>query len=127
MSVRSAACAVHAVDCCRAPSAGGQYHWISEFAPRSAQKLLSYIVGWLTVLGWQVGLASVCYAVTLQIQGLVVLLHPDFAFQGWHASLMTVAVALCAVLFNTVLVSALPTLEFLMLVLRKLTAPKSQD
>ncbi|KAK3646441.1 hypothetical protein LTR56_008539 [Elasticomyces elasticus] len=100
-----------------APSAGGQYHWISEFAPRKAEKLLSFFIGWLTVLGWQVGLASVCYAVTLQIQGLVVLTNPEFAFQGWHASLMTIAVALCAVFFNTVLVEALPTLEFVMLVL----------
>ncbi|KAK5705172.1 hypothetical protein LTR97_002289 [Elasticomyces elasticus] len=101
----------------QAPSAGGQYHWISEFAPRKAEKLLSFFIGWLTVLGWQVGLASVCYAVTLQIQGLVVLTNPEFAFQGWHASLMTIAVALCAVFFNTVLVEALPTLEFVMLVL----------
>ncbi|KAK3691335.1 hypothetical protein LTR37_018696 [Vermiconidia calcicola] len=100
-----------------APSAGGQYQWISEFAPRNAQKLLSYIVGWLTVLGWQVGLASVCYAVTLQIKGLVTLVYPNVVFQGWHDSLMTVGVALCAVLFNTVLVSSLPTLEFIMLLL----------
>jgi choline transport protein len=76
-------------------------------------------VGWLTVLGWQVGLASVCYAVSLHVQSLTILFHPDFAFQGWHAALMTVAVALIAVLFNTVLVGALPTLEFVMLVLRK--------
>lgn len=102
----------------RAPSAGGQYHWISEFAPPGAQKLLSYIIGWLTVLGWQVGLASVCYAVSLQIESLVILFHPDFTLQGWQVSLITIAVALCAVLFNTVLVEALPTLEFVLLVLR---------
>lgn len=28
-----------------APTAGGQYHWVSEFAPKSLQKLLSYLVG----------------------------------------------------------------------------------
>lgn len=28
-----------------APTAGGQYHWVSEFAPPSFQKSLSYIVG----------------------------------------------------------------------------------
>ncbi|KAK3703702.1 hypothetical protein LTR37_014280 [Vermiconidia calcicola] len=101
-----------------APSAGGQYQWISEFAPRNAQKLLSYFVGWLTVLGWQVGLASVCYAVTLQIKGLVTLVHPSVVFQGWHDSLMTLGVAPCAVFFNTLLVSSLLTLEFIMLLLR---------
>lgn len=29
----------------RAPTAGGQYHWVSEFAPRKYQKFLSYITG----------------------------------------------------------------------------------
>jgi choline transport protein len=28
-----------------APTSGGQYHWVSEFAPPSFQKSLSYIVG----------------------------------------------------------------------------------
>lgn len=29
------------------PTAGGQYHWVSEFAPRRIQKFLSYFVGQL--------------------------------------------------------------------------------
>jgi hypothetical protein len=29
----------------RAPTAGGQYHWISELSPRKYQKKLSYITG----------------------------------------------------------------------------------
>lgn len=28
-----------------APTAGGQYHWVSEFAPRNYQKILSYVSG----------------------------------------------------------------------------------
>lgn len=28
-----------------APTAGGQYHWVSEFAPREYQKILSYLSG----------------------------------------------------------------------------------
>ena len=28
-----------------APTAGGQYHWVSEFAPRRHQKFLSYVSG----------------------------------------------------------------------------------
>ena len=31
--------------CGRAPTSGGQYHWVSEFAPRSCQRFISYIVG----------------------------------------------------------------------------------
>ena len=32
--------------------AGGQYHFISEFAPRPIQKPPSHIAGWLCRLGW---------------------------------------------------------------------------
>ena len=28
-----------------APTSAGQYHWVSEFAPRSGQKFLSFITG----------------------------------------------------------------------------------
>lgn len=28
-----------------APTSGGQYHWVSEFAPKGLQKALSYIIG----------------------------------------------------------------------------------
>ncbi len=33
-----------------APTSGGQYHWVSEFSPKSAQKFLSYISGRLSHL-----------------------------------------------------------------------------
>ena len=58
-----------------APTAGGQYHWISEFAPRSLQKQLSYLIGWLCVLGWQTGSCIGCFLAGTQIQGLIVLNH----------------------------------------------------
>lgn len=43
------------------PSAGGQYQWVSEFAPPNMQKFLSYISGWLAALGWQAFIASSAY------------------------------------------------------------------
>ena len=83
-------------------------------------------MGWLVVLGWQVGLASVCYLTALQIQSFVILHHSDFVFANWQASLMTIAVALTAVFFNTVLVRLLSHLEFIMLVLRKSRTPRGR-
>ena len=76
-------------------------------------------MGWLTVFGWQVGLASVSYAAGLQIQSLVILVSPDVSILGWQMALMTVAIALIAVGFNTILISKLPTFEFIVLVARK--------
>jgi choline transport protein len=71
------------------------------------------------VFGWQVGLASVSYAAALQIQSLVLLVSPGVTILGWHMALMTVAIALIAVGFNTILISKLPTFEFIVLVARK--------
>ena len=76
-------------------------------------------MGWLTVFGWQVGLASVSYAAALQIQSLAILLNPGVNILGWHTALMTIAIALVAVGFNTILISKLPTFEFVVLVARK--------
>jgi amino acid transporter len=44
----------------RAPTSGGQYHWVSEFAPRRFQRLMSYMTGWV----WLQSLcnSSVCFA-----------------------------------------------------------------
>lgn len=33
-----------------APTSGGQYHWVSEFAPKQYQKFMSFIVGTLRML-----------------------------------------------------------------------------
>jgi choline transport protein len=32
--------------------------WVSEFAPRSQSRFLSYTVGWLAALGWQALVAT---------------------------------------------------------------------
>lgn len=102
----------------RAPTSGGQYHWVSEFAPRQHQKLLSYLMGWVCVLGWQASCASTAYVSGTMIQGLIVLHNRDsYVPQGWHGTLLTMAVAAFSVLFNTVFAKKLPFLEGVIVVL----------
>ena len=62
------------------------------------------------------GLASVSYAAAIQIESFAILINPNITFEGWHATLFTIAVALVAVLFNTVLIEKLPTFEFVILI-----------
>ncbi|KAK6824944.1 amino acid transporter [Apiospora arundinis] len=94
-----------------APTAGGQYHWISEFAPPSAQKFLSYTMGWLSVLAWQCGTAAGCFLAATELQGIIVLNYPDYAFQHWHGTLIAILIVLLTVVLNTVGVRLLPWLE----------------
>ncbi|KAK5168302.1 uncharacterized protein LTR77_006871 [Saxophila tyrrhenica] len=118
-----------------APTAGGQYHWsesrpsriqtytdlhsarVSEFAPPRAQKFLSYIVGWLCFTGWQGAICAICFITGTIIQGLIILNDDTYIPKSWHGTLLTMAVAAFAVVFNTVLAKKLPLVEFLLLVL----------
>jgi choline transport protein len=100
-----------------APTAGGQYHWISEFAPRGSQKILSYFMGWLCVLGWQSGVAIGSYLAATEIQGLIVLNNDNYVYQRWHGTLLTIAIVAFVALFNTFLAKHLPLVEGIVLCL----------
>jgi choline transport protein len=98
-----------------APTSGGQYHWVSEFAPPRYQKFLSYLIGWLCVLGWQTGAANTAFLAGTQIQGLIALNLPDYSFEAWHGTLLVFAVSAFNVIFNTFLVKKLPVIEAVIL------------
>jgi choline transport protein len=100
-----------------APTSGGQYHWVSEFAPPQHQKFLSYLVGWLCVLGWQTGIASIAFLAGGQIQGLIILNNPGYTPERWHGTLLVIAVASFSIIFNTLLARKLPLVEGIVLVL----------
>ncbi|KAI7722011.1 amino acid transporter-like protein [Hortaea werneckii] len=99
------------------PTAGGQYHWVSELASPRVQKPLSYLVGkcWLSAIGWQVYLAGVCFMVGGLIQALVALNNESYVPERWHQTLFTIAVVLSSVFFNTVLAVKLPLIEGVLL------------
>jgi choline transport protein len=101
----------------RAPTAGGQYHWVSEFAPPSCQRFLSYIVGWLGVLGWQTAAATVSYLAGKQIQGLIKLNNPDYTLKAWHGTLLIWSVLAICLIFNTFFSKRLPFVEGVIVVL----------
>lgn len=90
---------------------------VSEFSPRSCQRFLSYISGWLCVLGWQVNIASGCYLVALQLQGIIALNDASYVAKPWHGTLMVIASATVCLLFNTFLAKKLPLVEGLMLII----------
>ncbi|KAK4494302.1 hypothetical protein PRZ48_014600 [Zasmidium cellare] len=94
-----------------APTAGGQYHWVSELAPPKHQKMLSYIIGWLSALGWQTGLPGTAFIGAQQVVALISVCKSDYVYHSWHGSLLTIAFTFCAIMFNTVMIGQLPFLE----------------
>ncbi|KAF2228709.1 amino acid transporter [Viridothelium virens] len=94
-----------------APTAGGQYHWVSEFSPPRYQKLLSFCVGWFAVLGWQSAMAAVGIVVAQHVQALMVLSNPSYMIKTWHEALFSIATVTVCILFNIFLVRKLPLFQ----------------
>ncbi|KAK5681067.1 hypothetical protein LTS10_006827 [Elasticomyces elasticus] len=97
------------------PTAGGQ---VSEFAPPSLQKPLSYVVGWCCCLGWIAGIP----ACGLQLDGLVgamvLLIYPDSTVSDlWKATLIIWLFVLLTVGFNIFFARHLPLAEGIVLFL----------
>ncbi|KAI7182072.1 hypothetical protein KC352_g23257, partial [Hortaea werneckii] len=66
-----------------APTSGGQYHWVSEFAPPEYQRILSYASGWMSTLGWLASVAGSNFVLTTQIEAMVEITRPNFVFENW--------------------------------------------
>ncbi|KAK1079253.1 hypothetical protein LTR33_006541 [Friedmanniomyces endolithicus] len=94
-----------------APTSGGQYHWVSEFAPASCQRYLSYMTGWLCFTGWQSAITGIGFLVAGIIQGLIILNDANYVPEPYHATLMTIAVVLFCVFVNIFVARRLPLVE----------------
>lgn len=60
---------------------------------------------------------TVAYIGAQQILALIAVCNPDYTIQGWHGSLLTMAVVLSAIFFNTFAIGKLPVLEGLAVIL----------
>lgn len=94
-----------------APTSGGQYHWVSEFAPPKYQKILSYASGWMSTLGWLASVASSVYICATQIQAIINVTRPAFAFTNWQITLIMLAITAITIVFNTYGAKVLPEVE----------------
>ena len=73
--------------------------------------------GWVSVVGWQIGLASLTFIVGTVIQGLIVLNNPTtYEFHRWHGTLLVWAVVAFCIIFNSFLAHKLPFVESTVLI-----------
>lgn len=111
MAVKEAMATLHNSEAVLTLAPFYRYHWVSEFAPRSSQRYLSYMTGWLVMTGWQSAITGIGMLIATIIQGLAVLNNEDYAPQRWQATLITIAVVAFGVGFNTFLARRLPLVE----------------
>lgn len=69
------------------------------------------------MLGWQAGCAAGCYLAATEIQGLIILNHPNYAPQRWHGTLLALALVFILLFINTILAKELPSIEGILLIL----------
>ncbi|KAF2751449.1 amino acid transporter [Sporormia fimetaria CBS 119925] len=100
-----------------APTAGGQYHWVSEFAPPSIQSPLSYFVGWMSTLSWQAGTASGPFLVGTLIQACAIVMHPEYEPTAWGGTLMVIGVTILVWVLNVYGARLMPLFQNIMLVI----------
>ncbi|KAL4815125.1 amino acid/polyamine transporter I [Aspergillus spinulosporus] len=104
-----------------APTSGGQYHWVSEFASPRYQKFLSYLTGWMSVLAWQAGSASGSFLTGTIIQGLITIRNPDYSPENWHGTLFVFAMIFVIYIFNVYASDAMPVLNNLLMIFHVLS------
>lgn len=64
---------------------------VSEFAPPSMQKILSYASGYLAALGWQGFIATASYMTGQQIFIAASVYNPEFVPERWQSCLFVSA------------------------------------
>jgi amino acid transporter len=77
-----------------------QYHWVSEFASRKYQKVLSYTSGWLSSLCWQSFVASDSMFAAQLLMALAQLQNPSFVVQNWYTALLSILIGTIVTAIN---------------------------
>ncbi|CAN8105310.1 unnamed protein product [Discula destructiva] len=103
--------------CSMSPTAGGQYHWVSEFAPPAWQREMSYAAGWMSSLGWIASLAGGTYACADLVSVAVGIVWGDgVVITAWQLFLIILGMLLVTIVLNTLGARSLPALEVASLV-----------
>jgi choline transport protein len=93
------------------PTAGSQYHWVSEFAHPKYQKVLSYYTGWISTMAWQAGNAIGVFLTGTLIQTAILENNVDYAFPAWHGSLLVMSNIFFTVTANILLSRYIPRVQ----------------
>ncbi|TLD32121.1 hypothetical protein E2P81_ATG07611 [Venturia nashicola] len=102
-----------------APTSGGQYHWVSEFAPKQFQRFLSYMTGWMSVLSWQSNSAAAGFLASATIQVLVytndpTAPDPDPWTIRWQGTLLSIVALILVAAANIWATRLLPATQYLL-------------
>ncbi|KAJ7493585.1 amino acid transporter [Mycena latifolia] len=97
--------------CAKYPTSAGAYYWCFRLASPRHRLLLSWINGWLTMVGvWTISLSVTFGTAQLIVAGTGIYL-PDWDVKPWHTYLIFLAVTAVAVFFCVFFNSILPMID----------------
>jgi choline transport protein len=77
----------------------------------------SFLLGWLTLCGWQASVGSGAYLTGGLIQGILILTQPSYVPRNWHGTLFYWAIMVFSVAINVTAGWLLPKFEGALLLL----------
>lgn len=96
----------------RYPTSAGPYYWSFQLA-NSHKEMLSFITGWIWLVGnWTITL-SVNFGFASLIAGTVAMYHPDFEANGWQLLLIFYAILLVSFVVCATCTPILPHIDIL--------------
>jgi choline transport protein len=93
---------------------------VAILAPASYRKFLSYITGWVTLIGWQATAASSAYLAGTILQSTILMCDAAYSPEPYQAMLLGWVVLAFAVVINTVGSKTLAHFEGLILIVHVL-------
>ncbi|KAK3641930.1 hypothetical protein LTR56_011031 [Elasticomyces elasticus] len=103
------------------PVAGAQYYWSFMVASEEYKPFTSFFNGWISIIGWWLGAASVANFISAMILEIVLVWHPEFQIQHWQQYLIYVGITWIAVVINIFASRYIPLFNKLIFVLAILT------
>ncbi|KAJ5618749.1 hypothetical protein N7510_002733 [Penicillium lagena] len=103
------------------PVAGAQYYWSFMVASDKYKPFTSFLNGWVSILGWWLGAASVANFIASMIFEIILAWYPGFKSYHWQQYLIYVALTWLAVAFNIFASRWIPLFNKLIFVLAVIT------
>ncbi|TFK36090.1 amino acid transporter [Crucibulum laeve] len=99
--------------CSKYPTSGGAYYWCFRLASPRHRRLLSWINGWLTMVGVWTSSLSVIFGTAQLIVAEVGIFRPEWIATPWETYLIYLGITLVAGTFAIFFNHKLPTIEIL--------------
>lgn len=94
------------------PIAGAQYHWTWHLAPSRAKRSATWMQAWFTWFGYVSLLAGIANVTIILLESLIALNNPNYVAQGWHTSLLVIAMCVLQAGMNMYAFWLIPWVEF---------------